>query len=122
LSGKRTTETIPQCDGSQDEHGNPVCDGADVRRVTFVPAGADPSTPMGANWCAECRELAAGASHAVRITMVVGEVLPPKPTSYPCRNAFCSVGGKPRRVTREREYCSTACQMEALNESPEGNR
>lgn len=117
LGTKRTFEAVPQCDGSSDQYGNPTCDGGDVRMVVFIPAGG--SHGMGANWCAECR--ATAVAQGSELTHV-GQVLPPKPTSHPCKNPHCSVGGKPRRVTREREYCSESCLMENLNESREANR
>jgi hypothetical protein len=118
LGSKRTVEVVPQCQGLEDERGR-ACNGADVRPVVFsvLPGNAEPT--IGAEWCAECRAKAQAHGWAVKVT---GEALPPKPTSYPCRNSFCSVGGKPRRVTREREYCSESCMMEDLNESREANR
>jgi hypothetical protein len=119
LGRKRTVEAVPQCAGELDQYDRPSCDGADVRRITIHPTATSVvRCDVGTEWCAECREKARDAG----VPFTVGQVLPPKPTSYPCRNAFCSVGGKPRRVTREREYCSESCMMEDLNESREANR
>jgi hypothetical protein len=117
LGRKRTVEIVPQCQGSSDQWGNPMCDGTDVRPVIFRQMPG--LEAMGANWCGECRARAQDFGWTLES---VGQVLPPKPTSYPCKNPHCSVGGKPRRVTRQGEYCTTSCLMENLNESKEANR
>ncbi len=124
LGRKRTVEIVPQCQGEQDENGNALCNGTDVRRVTFqVGRDALERRPVfGANWCADCRALARNTDDGRVILSISAEALPPLPTSYPCKNAFCSVGGKPRRVARQGEYCTTSCMMEDLNESKEGSR
>lgn len=47
------------CEGERDQDGRRCCDGPDVRRVVFLPRPDEfVSGPMGADWCAWCRETA----------------------------------------------------------------
>jgi len=117
LAGKVITrETIAQCEGEQDAEGRAACHGSPVRQYNFdVPPGSEVTGPMGARWCDDCRALAESGGYRVFWS---SDVLAPKPTSYPCRNA-CN--GCKQKVTREAEHCSTSCMMEYLGESFSGN-
>lgn len=116
LTGMRVAEVVPQCEGSEDEHGRPACHGTDVRKVVFRLADG---TVYGANWCAECRALARNMGDDRVILSIDTEALPPLPTDYPCRN---SADGCKRRVTRQYESCSPACGWASINECREGCR
>jgi hypothetical protein len=46
-------ERKPKCRGSQDEHGNPLCEGPDVQKVRVE--GWAGHEPFETDWCSECR-------------------------------------------------------------------
>jgi hypothetical protein len=59
------------CDGMEDEHGNPICDGDDVRAVWFLNNVDAASILVGepdwkiAHWCISCRQIAEADGYRV---------------------------------------------------------
>jgi hypothetical protein len=97
-----TRELVAQCDGDRDpETLAPLCHGTDVRRATHVESN------VGWNLCIKHRKHA----ETFGARLLVGELLPPKRTSWPCRNPGC-----PRTVSRQGECCTPACASERLAE------
>lgn len=53
------------CQGAEDEHGNSMCDGPDIRKCRAQATAREPMFEV--EWCAECRMMAQELGYVVFI-------------------------------------------------------